>query len=70
MSGGTAQIHAFTLTTERGEVLGPFELANAAEPYRFELDMVTQSIRLDVVDKSGGNTGLVEFAVYGTPVEE
>jgi len=70
MSDGTAQILAFTLTTDTGDVLGPFELADATEPHRFELEAVSQSIRLDVVDSSGGNTGLVEFAVYGTPVEE
>jgi hypothetical protein len=70
MSDGTAQILAFTLTTDTGNVLGPFELADATEPYRFDIDVVTQSLRLDVVDSSGGNTGLVEFAVYGTPIEE
>jgi len=70
MSDGTAQILAFTLTTDTGDVLGPFELADAAEPHRFEVDAVARSLRLDVVDSSGGNTGLVEFAVYGTPIEE
>ncbi len=71
MSDGTAQILAFNLTTDTGDVLGPFELADAAEPYRFDLEGVfARSLRLDVVESSGGNTGLVEFAVYGTPVEE
>jgi len=28
------------------------------------------SLRLDVVDSSGGNTGLVEFAAYGTPLAD
>jgi hypothetical protein len=70
MSDGTAQILAFTLTTDTGDVLGPFELPDASEPYRFELAGVARSLRLDVVESSGGNTGLVEFAVYGTPVED
>ena len=70
MSDGTAQIFAFTLTTDAGEVLGPFDLPDATEPYRFEVDAVARSLRLDVVESSGGNTGLVEFAVYGTPIEE
>ncbi len=71
MSDGTAQILAFTLTTDTGDVLGPFELADVADPNRFELeDVVARSLRLDVVDSSGGNTGLIEFAAYGTPVEE
>jgi hypothetical protein len=71
MSNGTAQILAFTLTTDTGDVLGLFELADATEPYRFELeDVFARSLRLDVVESSGGNTGLVGLAVYGTPVEE
>ena len=69
MSDGTAQIFAFTLTTDTGDVLGPFDLPDAAEPYRFEVDAAARSLRLDVVESSGGNTGLVEFAVYGTPIE-
>ena len=70
MSDGTAQIFAFTLTTDAGEVLGPFTLQDAAQPYRFEVDVTARSLRLDVVDSSGGNTGLVEFAAYGTPVTD
>jgi hypothetical protein len=70
MSDGTAQIFAFTLTTDTGDVLGPFELPDAAQIHRFEVDTVARSLRLDVVESSGGNTGLVEFAVYGTPIEE
>jgi hypothetical protein len=70
MSDGTAQIVAFTLTTDAGDVLGPFELPDAAQPYRFEVDVVASSLRLDVVDSSGGNTGLVEFAAYGIPARD
>lgn len=68
MSDGTAQIFDFTLTTDAGEVLGPFTLKDAAQAHRFEVDAVARSIRLDVVDSSGGNTGLIELAVYGTPI--
>jgi hypothetical protein len=70
MSDGTAQVFAFTLTTDAGDVLGPFDLPDATQLYRFEVDVVARSLRMDVVESSGGNTGLVEFAVYGTPVEE
>jgi len=70
MSDGTAQIFVFTLTTGDSEVLGPFSLPDATQPYRFEVDAVVRSLRLDVVDSSGGNTGLVEFAAYGAPVED
>ncbi len=69
MSDGTAQIFVFTLTTDTGQVLGPFSLEDAGQAYRFEVDAVAHSLRLDVVDSSGGNTGLIEFAVYGTPTE-
>ena len=70
MSDGTAQIFAFTLSTDAGDALGPFDLPDAAQPYRFEVDAVARSLRLDVVESSGGNTGLVEFAIYGTPIKE
>ncbi len=69
MSNNTAQIFAFTLTTDDGTVLGPFTLDDAEQSYRFDVDVVTSSLRLDVVDSNGGNTGLIEFAAYGQPVE-
>jgi hypothetical protein len=68
MSDGTAQIFAFTLTTDSGQVLGPFTLQDAEQAYRFDVNVTARSLRLDVADSSGGNTGLVEFAAYGTPV--
>ena len=69
MSNNTAQIFSFTLTTDSGEVLGPFTIDDAEQSYRFEVDVDANSLRLDVVDSSGGNTGLIEFSAYGTPVE-
>jgi hypothetical protein len=70
MSDGTAQILSFTLTTDSGEILGPFSLNDAGQSYRFEIDAVASSLRLDVVDSTGGNTGLIEFAAYGLSLEE
>ncbi len=64
MSNNTAQIYKFTLTTDSGEVLGPFELPDASTPYRFAVDVTAKSLRLDVVASNGGNVGLVEFAAY------
>ena len=64
MSNNTAQIYRFTLTTDSGEVLGPFELPDASKPYRFAVDVTAKSLRLDVVASNGGNVGLVEFAAY------
>ena len=65
MSDGTAITLSFTITTDSGEVFGPFTLDDAEQAYKFEIDAVATTIRLDVVDSTGGNTGLVEFAVYG-----
>ncbi len=66
MANGTAQIFSFTLTTDSGRVLGPFDLPDASRAYRFEVDVTARSLRLDVVRSNGGNTGLVEFAAFGT----
>ena len=68
MSDGTAQISAFTFTTDAGKVFGPFTIKDATKAYAFKIGDIAKSLRLDVVKSSGGNTGLVEFAAYGTPV--
>ena len=65
MSDGTAITLSFTVTTDSGETFGPFTLDDAEQAYKFEIDAVATTIRLDVVDSTGGNTGLVEFAAYG-----
>lgn len=67
MSDGTAQIFSFTVTTDTGEIFGPFDLPDAAQPYRFPLETTARSLRLEVVDSSGGNVGLIEFGAYGSP---
>jgi hypothetical protein len=64
MSDGTAQTFTFTLTTDDGRTLGPFALPDASKPYRFAVDVAAKTLRLDVVESSGGNTGLIEFAAY------
>lgn len=69
MSDNKVQIFSSTLTTETGEVLDPLFLDDAELSYRFGVDVVSGSIRLDVVDSSGGNTGLIECAAFGTPVK-
>lgn len=69
MSNNTAQIFEFTVTTDGGEVLGPFTLPDAEQAYRFAVDVTASALRFDVVDSNGGNTGLIEFAAYGTPLE-
>jgi hypothetical protein len=64
MSDGTAQILNFTVTTDQGSVHGPFALPDAGKPYRFMIDDTAHSLRLDVVESTGGNVGLIEFSVY------
>lgn len=65
MSDGTAQIFTFTITTAEGEKFGPYTLPDANKPYRFDLPVTTQRLRLEALKTSGGNTGLVEFQVFG-----
>ncbi len=69
MSDGSAQITSFTITTETGEVYGPFELPDAEQSYMFDVEIEAKTLRFDVETSSGGNTGAVEIAVYGEPVE-
>ena len=66
MSDGSAKISQFTLTTNTGQQLGPFTLPDTTQAYRFDVDIsdTIQSLRLDVTESTGGNTGLMEFAIY------
>ena len=63
MSDGTARILKFTLTTDGGNVHGPFVLPDADSPYLFTIDDTARALRIDVIESTGGNVGLVEFAV-------
>lgn len=69
MSNNTAQIFSFTVTTETGEVYGPFELPDADQIYEFEVFFEAERLRFDVVESNGGNTGAVEIIALGVPLE-
>ncbi|MCA9915515.1 MAG: discoidin domain-containing protein, partial [Anaerolineae bacterium] len=69
MSNDTSQIYSFTVTTETGDVYGPFELPDPDGAYTFEVDFTAETLRFDVVDSNGGNTGAVDIAAYGEPLE-
>lgn len=69
MSNDTAQIFSFTVTTETGEVYGPFDLPDPEQSYEFEVDFIAETLQFDVVDSNGGNTGAVEIAVFGETLE-
>ncbi len=68
MTDGSALAYQFTVTTDAGEVYGPFSLPDSTQPYTFDVDFEASTLRFDITDSSGGNTGAVEIAVYGTPV--
>lgn len=65
MSDGSAITEAFTVTTGQGETFGPFSLPDPDKGYRFDLSAEAESLRFDLVDTSGGNTGIVDIIVYG-----
>jgi len=65
--GSSAQIQSFQIVTERGESIGPFDLADASQAYYFDTDFTARRLRFEAVTSSGGNTGAVEIEVYGEP---
>ena len=69
MSNNTAQIFSFMVTTEDGTEYGPFELPDPDQAYTFEVDFEAETLRFDVVDSNGGNTGAVDIAAYGEALE-
>jgi len=70
MSNDTAQIFEFTITTDTGEVIGPFELPDAENIHVFDVEFEAETLRFDVTESNGGNTGAVEIAVYGEFLDE
>jgi hypothetical protein len=70
MSDGSAITESFTITIDSGETFGPFELEEFAVLNIFPVDFVTSTLRYDVERSTGGNTGIIEIAAFGTPVDE
>jgi hypothetical protein len=70
MTDGSSQILSFTLTTDDGTVIGPFEVPDPNDMHAFEVDFEASTLRFDVVDSTGGNTGITEIALYGEPVDQ
>jgi hypothetical protein len=64
MSDGTARILSFTITTDSGTTLGPFNLPDASSAYSFPINETTRSLRLEVIESTGGNVGLFELGVF------
>ena len=70
MTDGTSQILSFTVTIDDGTVIGPFELPDPNDMHEFEVDFEASALRFDVVDSTGGNTGITEIVLYGEPVDQ
>lgn len=63
--GTSAQISKFRVVTPDGTVLGVFDLPDEKQMYNFDLeDFQGQTLRFEVIESSGGNTGAKEIAIY------
>lgn len=65
MTDGTATTTTFTVTTDTGETLGPFDAGNPADRAIAEVDVTATTLTFDVDSSTGGNTGAIEIEVYG-----
>ncbi len=70
MSNGTAIALAFTVTTDSGETFGPYDLPDAENSFEFETAFEAKTLRFDLVETTGGNTGAIGIAVFGEPLGE
>ena len=62
--GASGEITQFRVVTDRGEVLGPFDLLDADRLYEFPVTVTAASLRFEAVTSTGGNTGFVAIAAY------
>jgi hypothetical protein len=69
MGDGSAIALAFTVTTDSGETFGPFEVPDANRSFSFDLETEAETLRFDLVETTGGNTGVVDIAVRGEFVD-
>ena len=65
MPDGTAIALSFTVTADGAETFGPYELPDAQSGYTFDVDIEADTLRFDLVDTTGGNTGVVDIAIFG-----
>jgi hypothetical protein len=69
MPDNTAITEAFTITTDGDDTHGPFAVPDTGQAYEFEVDFATQTLRFDLVNTTGGNTGVVDISVLGDFLE-
>jgi hypothetical protein len=70
MGDGSAITRSFTIVTGDGQEYGPFDLPDAANSYRFEVPIEAETLRFNLMDTTGGNTGAVDIAVYGELLDQ
>lgn len=69
MSDGSAIANQFTIVTDSGDTFGPYDLPDPNQPYQFDVAIETETLRFNLMNTTGGNTGAVEIAVYGDFVD-
>lgn len=62
--GTSAEISSFEVENEVGDIYGPFEVDNANGIFDFPIEAEGQSFTFRVTGSNGGNTGVVEVAIY------
>jgi hypothetical protein len=69
MVDGTSIIEQFQLIVDGTTTLGPFDSLDPDTRYIFELDSTIsgQTVRLEALETSGGNTGIKELQLFAEP---
>jgi hypothetical protein len=70
MNDGSAITKSFTITTGEGDEYGPYDLPDAGGAYTFDTAIEAQIIRFALTETTGGNTGVVDIAVYGQFIDK
>ena len=70
MADGSAITESFIVTTDQGQLFGPFSLLDPDNGYHFDIAAEAVSLRFELVETSGGNTGVVDIIVYGELLSE
>ena len=71
MTDGSSIIEQVQVTFGDGEPIGPFDTPDPDQRYLFELEMpqAAQTVLVEAVQTTGGNTGAKEIEFLGTPKE-
>ena len=62
--GSSAEISSFEVINEFGDSYGPFNITNANAIFDFPVNARGKRFTFKVLDSNGGNTGVVEIAIY------